>query len=103
MAEIVESATKSRTGRGVAAENMYRQARQLLGKAATGSERPQQRVRQGVRHRIDYGGEAGVEARQGQRAGGKRLDGDEPDRLWEYGRGQRDVRGGKEATKLALS
>ena len=41
-----------------------------------------------------------MEAREGQRAGGKRLDGDEPDCLWEYGRRQRDVRGGKEATKL---
>ncbi len=96
----MELVTKGETSRGVATENVYRQARELLAEALTGSEGPQQRVRQGVRHHIDYRGEAGVEACEGQSAGGKRLDGDEPDCLWEYGRGQRDIRGSKEATEL---
>ena len=97
----MESVAKSAAGRGIAAENLYRQARELLGKTSTGREGLQPGVRQSVRHHVDYRGEAGVVAREGQRTSGERLDGDEPDRLREHRRRERDIRCGKEPTELA--
>lgn len=99
-AQVVEPSTKRRACSGVVAEHPYHQAGEFLGEALTGNEGLELRIRHGIRHHINHGGQTGVVTSERQRAGGECLDGDKPNCLWEQGRSQGDVRSRKKAAKL---